>query len=154
MVRLTALVGVLALAIPSVAVAQAAAPLDPPSASVSLEVSDPPTHPDEGLMIAGGVTFLVAYVAALSVNLPEIAAYCGRTDVHGYVPSCDSIGLQLIPFAHPRFDGLGLFSNPIFIVTELIGALIFVGGAAHHHPDEPLGEGQVRLGPTSITVAF
>lgn len=136
------------LSVPSFAAAQDEGPL-----SLALTTPDAPaepsTHPDEGLMIAGGVTFLVAYVAALSVSLPEIANYCG-----GGYPSCDYLGLQLIPFAHPYFGGLGMFSNPIFIVTELVGALIFAGGAAHHHPDEPIAVGEVRATPMSLTIGF
>ncbi|MEZ4340314.1 MAG: hypothetical protein R3B82_27135 [Sandaracinaceae bacterium] len=154
MYRLIVLALGTSLALPSVAAAQAAIPLDPPTVQLTVEPAEPSTHPDEGLMIAGGVTFLVAYAAALAINLPEIAAHCGRPDIHGYTPPCEYIGLQMIPLAHPRFDGLGMFSNPIFIITELVGALIFVGGAAHHHPDEPLAEAELRVTPTSVTVGF
>lgn len=114
-------------AIPSAAHAQAAAS----------EAGDAGygTHPDEGLMIAGAVTFAASYVIAISIALPEITRYCGTPAV---AYDCNAIGYQLIPFAHfVPFEGLAMYSGPIWVAAELVGLFMLIGGAAHHHPNAP-----------------
>lgn len=99
---------------------------------------DPGTHPDEGLMIAGAVTFWAAYLIAPAVILPIEAGNCGDPMVSGGVYDCDDLGFLFIPFAHLRAGGwASVIGGSILIFPEIIGLFMFIGGAAHHHPNEP-----------------
>lgn len=142
--RLVLLLAIVLLALPSRVLAQ--------DTALSLEVTeDPGTHPDEGLMIAGGTVFLLGALTGLAVLMPLELAGCVEpgtdTDLppdHGYA-SCSQAPLAAVPFAHLAAGGISsLIAGPILLVAEVIGLFTFVGGAAHHHPNAPRA-GEVRL---------
>ncbi len=116
-------------------------------AEVALEVGEPApvaTHPDEGLMIAGGLTMGISYAAGAAL---------------GWLFSGSP--LALIPLGHwagvfgggSEYAGISLLFAEPFTVTELVGLIILLAGAFHHHPVEPAGVA-VRAGPGSLEITF
>lgn len=113
--------------------------LAPPSAPVA----DLGTHPDEGLMIAGGSLFLLSVTLGAVALMPAELGSCVNpgedSDLppdHGFA-SCAQAPMAAIPFAHILGGGFGsIVGGSLLLVAEVIGLFIFIGGAAHHHPNE------------------
>jgi hypothetical protein len=103
-----------------------------------------PTHPDEGLMIAGGVVFGAAVLSGLAILMPIEMSNCidpGSAHAlmlppdNGYA-SCSQAPYSGIPFAHVAGGGVdSIIAGPILLVAEIVGLFTFIGGAAHHRPD-------------------
>lgn len=106
------------------------------------------THPDEGLMIAGGVTFLAGYLVAALTIASVHPGYCDQHFSGAESPevSCTSIAWGFTPIVHILAGGWdGLIAGSVGLFIEFIGLLIFTGGAAHHHPNQPRAPGTVAF---------
>ncbi len=103
------------------------------------------THPDEGLMIAGGVVFGAAILAGITILMPVQLGHCYDPNApsrslppdSGYA-DCGRAPMAAIPFAHLLGGGIdSIIGGPILLVAEIVGLFTFIGGAAHHHPSAP-----------------
>ena len=104
------------------------------------------THPDEGLMIAGGSLFLLSVTMGVAVLMPIQMSHCyqpGSAFAAGLPPdsgytTCSQAPYAAIPFAHLVGGGVdSLIGGPILLVAEIVGLFMFIGGAAHHRPNAP-----------------
>ncbi|UJR78563.1 hypothetical protein [Sandaracinus amylolyticus] len=128
------------------------APVASAQTSEVLALPSPSTHPDEGLMIAGGTVFLLGVTVGVAVLMPIELAGCVEPSDAGSLPpdhwgaTCSQAPLSAIPFAHLMGGGIAsIVAGPILLVAEIVGLFTFIGGAAHHHPDEAPQAGDVRL---------
>lgn len=108
--------------------------------------ADVGTHPDEGLMIAGGSLFLLSITMGVAVLMPIQLSHCydpgsaaaSRLPPDSGYASCGQAPLAAVPFAHLIGGGIdSIIGGPILLVAEVVGLFMFIGGAAHHHPNTP-----------------
>ena len=122
-----------------------------PSPTLSVAPSALGTHPDDGLMIAGGTVFLLGVTVGVAVLMPIEVAGCVEPGDDSLPPDhwramCGQAPLSAIPFAHLIGGGIAsIVAGPILLVAEIVGLFTFIGGAAHHHPNEAPRAGEVQL---------
>jgi hypothetical protein len=119
-------------------------------AAIEIDVGspvEPGTHPDEGIMIAGATVFLVGYLSAALPILAVHLQYCES----GESFTCDSTAWGFVPIVHILAGGWdGIIAGSIGLIIETVGLFMFIGGAAHHHPNERAAP---RPGDVAITFA-
>jgi hypothetical protein len=96
------------------------------------------THPDYGLMVAGGIMATIAYVLGSSLSM-----FFGAV-VGCWAPDCEpALGaLGLIPlgewsagFSGSFVGSIAFISGGVLAAIELAGLMILLAGATHHHPE-------------------
>jgi hypothetical protein len=97
------------------------------------------THPDYGLMLAGGIVATISYVLGSSISI-LLGAIGGCS---GWVARCEPglAALGLLPLAEwsAGFSGAGasvwsFIVGGVFAPIELVGLVMLLAGAMHHHP--------------------